>query len=406
MSQRVFESWPQSKIKTWQRSSVNGSKLSELDKTRGVQYSITQGQLDIALNDIGDFNMKHIFWITAVVITLFALSFNAIAQPGGGMGQRGQGQGGQGQGMGQGMVPGMGMGPGGQGMGQRGQGQGGQGMVPGMGMGPGGGGMVPGMGPGMGMGQLGAAFGNPELARIMEITPEQQRRLPGIIREALQEVMQNFTPGSGPAGQGVDTREMMRRFEQSADVVQTRIFAELTPAQQNRAREVTFQLTGGLDSPMLSIRALDVLDLSPTQRDQIRQIIETRNEANMNAMRDMVASGNIDFRTPEGRQQLQAQSAVRNQAFTQQITALLTPAQRDRLQELNAGAPALRERLGIAAPGQQGQGRGQQGQGGGRQGFVPGDGSWRPGQGGPAPAPVQPRGTFPRANQNVNQNAE
>ena len=44
---------------------------------------------------------KRILWVAAVAVTVFALSFNAIAQPGGGAGQRGQGPGmGQGGGMG------------------------------------------------------------------------------------------------------------------------------------------------------------------------------------------------------------------------------------------------------------------------------------------------------------------
>ena len=113
----------------------------------------------------------------------------------------------------------------------------------------------------------------------------------------------------------------------------------------------------------------------------------------MTEMRELVERGNIDLRAPEGQQRLMAGAGVRNQMYAQQIMALLTPAQRERVQDLNNGIPALRERLGIPEPGQQ---RGQQ-QAPRRPEFVPGEGSWRPGMplGDSVPA-APPRGTFPR----------
>ena len=309
---------------------------------------------------------KQIFWIAAVAVTVCALSFNAIAQPGGGAGQRGQGPGmGQGGGMGGGMGQGGGMG-------------GGFGMGMGQGMGPG------------GMGGFAQLLQNPELANMLEITPDQRGRVEAALRAGIADMMRN------PPQMGGDPAVMRERFEQAFDTVQERVFAELSPTQQARARDVSFQITGGLNSPFLNVRSLDALGLNDAQKEQVRRITAARAEEMQAAMRELIEEG-VNIRTPEGIERMRAINESISGKYSEQITALLTPAQRTRLNELTAEIPALRERLGIPEPGQPRQPQGQ-GQGPARIPFVPGEGSWQPGRGAP-PTPgggaPQPR-NFPR----------
>jgi len=313
--------------------------------------------------------MKRTHWILAVVVTVFALSLNAVAQPpGGGMG----GGGGQGPG---------GMGGGGFG-----------GAVGQMLGGPGG---------------LGAAF-NPQsqeaFARELGLTADQvtqmQRTMQAsgeAIRTRIQTAMSQRDPGAGPP----NPQEMARLIETAADEIQANVDRVLTPAQRTKLRETAFQLAGGLNSPMLAspmgLRALDTLELTDAQKEQFRRLVEARQMPNFEG---------IDRTTPEGRQQMQAAMEAANARFAEQIRAILTPEQRAKAEKLTTETPALRERMGIPSPEemrarmQQQQQQQRPGQGPPGAGFVPGQGAWQPGQGAPPPAadgPQRPqRGGFPR----------
>jgi len=300
--------------------------------------------------------MKRIYWIFAVVVTIFALSLNTFAQPPGG-----------GQGRGQGMGPGGGAGP--------------QGMGGGMGFGM-----------GAGAGGIGAVLQNPELARVLELSPQQATELQGVMRESMETFRTQFqnTPRPEPGASPEEMRQFGEAMRQRVDTgmgeVQARIDQALRPEQRTRLREVTFQLSGGLDSPVLGSpmgeRMLETLDLTDAQREQVRRLAEARN----------ARIGEINLRDQTERERLQSD-------FAQQVRGLLTAEQRAKAERLTAEAPALRERLGMPALGQP---RGQQGQqqrptpGGG---FVPGQGAWQPGQGVPnRVAPETPRrGGFPRS---------
>ena len=319
---------------------------------------------------------KSILWITAVVVTAFVLSVSTIAQPGGGQG-RGQGPGG-------GMGPGMGMGMGMGGMG---------------GMGPGGG-MMGGAGF-----NPGTILQNEEFVKMLELTPAQRTELPTVMQTAVQGAMQKLrddgllappTPGEAP-----NPTEMLRRMEliqnTFQDAVQEGSRKVLNPAQQTKAQETMFQLSGGLESPMLNERGLDFVNLSDEQKEQIRKIAQERNAENLRVMQGFF-DGTRDPRnmSQEDREKIRTEAEARNKQFSEKITALLTPEQRAKAQKLTEEAPAVREKLGIPAPGQPGQRVGQQ-RGGQQQGFVPGEGSWRPGQGGNAPNRGEEprRGNFP-----------
>ena len=299
--------------------------------------------------------MRRTHWF-AVAITVFALSLCAVAQPPGG-GPRGPGQG-----------------PGGGGPGGGGQGPSGMGMMG-----------VP--------GGMGAMFQNPQtreaFAKELELTPEQITELQRVIPETLRTQMENFPrpePGTPP-----NFREMGQRMEAVASAVQTSVEQVLKPEQRTKFRDATFQLSGGLESPFLSVQSLETLNLSDAQKEQVRKLMEERNAA-------MGSVGEIDWRDQASREKFREELETRNARFTEQVKGILTSEQTAKAEKLTSESSALRERLGIPEPGQP---RGQQGrqQGERAPGYVPGDRSWQPGQTAPGAGrqPQQPR-RFPSNN--------
>ena len=305
---------------------------------------------------------KQLFWILTVAITVCALSYSAIAQPPGG--------------------------PGG--------GRGGPGGPPGgPGMGPGG----PGGGMGMGPGGPAAMFQNPEFAKMLNLTPAQSESLQRVMTEAgnaIREGMQGaFTPGGPPP----NPDEMRQRMDKFIDEAQAKIDQVLQPEQRTKMREVTFQLSGGLNmnSPMAGLRTLETLNLTGAQKEQAQKIMAERDAEVRAAMQAAWQDQSIDMRTQEGREKMRANMEALSKKYADKVTAILTPDQKARGDKLTAAAPELRKQLGLPEPGQgPGQQRGQQG---GQRG--PGANSWRPGQEMPgnAPPPNRP-GSFPRPREN------
>jgi Spy/CpxP family protein refolding chaperone len=289
---------------------------------------------------------KRILWIFAVAVTVFALSFNVFAQPPGPGGGRGQG-----------------------------------------------------MGPGGGMGMAGGAGGfgmlqNPEFAKMLELTPEQTTSLQTAIREAGEKFREEMRSQQGAAP---PTPEQMReRMEKFFDGMQVEVNKVLKPAQQTKARELTFQMTGGLISPVMGIRTLETLELTDAQKEQVRKIMNDRDAENRAAMQG------FDFRnaSQEEQEKMRAGMEERGKKYAEQIKAILTPEQQAKAERLTTEAPALREKLGIPAPGQRGAQQGQRGRQG-QQGptYTPGADSWQPGRPVPNASPAQDGrrpGNFPR----------
>jgi len=279
-------------------------------------------------------------------------------------------------------------------------------------MGPGGG-MGGGMGPGGGLGMMlggpggmGAVFQNPQtqeaFAKELGLTPQQVTELQRVmqasgetIRTRMQAAMAQRGADAGPP----NPQEMGRLVETIAGEVQGNVDRVLTPAQRTKLRDTTFQLSGGLSSPMIGspmgLLSLTALDLTDAQKDQFRRLQEARQMPNLEG---------IDGRTPEGRQQIQAAMEAANARFVEQVKAILTPEQRAKVDKLTTETPALRERMGLPsleemrARMQQQQQQQRPGQGPPGGGFVPGQNAWQPGQGTP-PTPVegqQRRSGFPR----------
>jgi Spy/CpxP family protein refolding chaperone len=111
----------------------------------------------------------------------------------------------------------------------------------------------------------------------------------------------------------------------------------------------------------LNVYILGALELTADQKEKIGKIVDERNAAARTATRPSQDA------TQEERAALRTATAERNTKANNAITALLTDAQKKKMEELKAGATEMKTKLGI---GQRGQGAGGQGgrPGGGRAG--------------------------------------
>jgi len=316
--------------------------------------------------------MKQTHWIFAVAVAACALSVSVVAQP-----PRGEVQV---QGRVQQGMPGV-MGPPGGGVG-----------------GPGG---------------IIGLFQNPELARELgrelRLSPEQSNELRDIMRESRDALRPppaisvnpgppNIQRGTGEMWQRME--EGRQRLESGIDALQERIDRVLRVEQREKLQEVAFQLSGGLESPMLAMprgdRALAALDLTDAQKEEFRKLVEER-RTNFEG---------YNLRDPGDLRRLRADTEANNARFAEQVKGLLTAEQKAKAEKLTAETPELRRRLGIPEPGQRGQQPEPPRQPGGPPppppppggGYAPGQGAWQPGQGAPQPAPPRqpPRSGFPR----------
>ena len=320
--------------------------------------------------------------------------------------------------------------------------------------------------PGAVGGVLNLAFHNPELAQILELTTEQIDDLRTVARESQRELMR-IRDESGRQVQemlargGIDN-ETLRRINEPSVERQERVFHEvrtqidqiLLPEQTTMLRDVTFQLSGGLELlsfPSLfqdNMFPLETLDLTDAQREQFREIRAMSGEEHMRAQKEfsLVLNAHGENRPPnvfhlpetekpwdelteEERREIvetfqeyveaiweeyrEEETRLRDRYNTEweararrtseQVTALLTPEQRARAARLSAGIPALLERLGLRPlpPNVwerivQEQQRQEQLQGG-REVWVPGPDSWQPGRPLPGtPSPPHVPSNFPR----------
>ena len=234
---------------------------------------------------------------------------------------------------------------------------------------------------------------NNQIADALNATPEQREEVRKVITEFRSQRPQ---PGQGPQG-------MTQRISE----LRTKIDQVIQPEQQTKLSELSFQLSGGLNSPSLNEQTLSLFDLSDKQKEQIRQIAEVRTTETMGQIRSRLTGGAASI----DREALNAAAAERNQKHAEQIKAVLTKEQRARAEKLTEEAPDMREQMKMPQIGQPGAmpvlRNATQTQGGQtqpnriqRQPYAPGSGSWQPGQGASnAPAPSE-NGSFPRRENN------
>jgi hypothetical protein len=252
---------------------------------------------------------KRIFWIAAVTVTAFVLSLNASAQTGGAR-------------------------------------QGGPAFAGG------------GFGGAASLAQL---LRNEEVVKILGLTETQTTELATATRAGGRG---QGGQGQGQGGQGqaggrqtLTPAELRTRSnEQWANIGKV-----LNAEQLTKFKEIYFQAANGLNSMQLDARLLGAVNLTDDQVKKIDEIADKRTEENRAAMqgRQGGQGGGAGF-TPEERTAMME----RNGKYADQIKAVLTEEQKKKADDLTAGSAALREKLGLPAPGQRGQGQRGQGQGG------------------------------------------
>ncbi|MDR0869180.1 MAG: Spy/CpxP family protein refolding chaperone [Planctomycetaceae bacterium] len=276
--------------------------------------------------------MKRTIFSALTFIAVLTVALTAFAQPGGGPG----GPGGRGQGGGPG-----GRGPGGFG----------------------------------GFDTVGGLLRNEEFKKELNLTEEQISQLTKLAEE------QRPQRGERREGQGPPSREEMQKFreeiEKRVDEAQAKVNQVLSPEQQVKVKELRFKLAGGLDSPRLNARNLDVVNLTDEQKAKLKAIQEEQEKEGREALEKR---GNVDWRnlSQDERQKLGQELRTEVEAlqkkYAEKIKAVLTPDQLKKAEDLTKGVQEAREKF---APPQREGGRGERG-----DGYRPGADSWRPGQGG------------------------
>ena len=233
---------------------------------------------------------------------------------------------------------------------------------------------------------------------MLELTPEQTNEL--------QEFAESLAP-SRPQEEMPQTLERMNKFR-GITAMQTKLNQVLTPEQQVKYTEISFQASGGLDSWHLNDQLLEVVNLTDAQKDQIRKITTERETEIRAAMRQRVAGQPFDWQnaTQEERDKRAAALVAEqndNRAtdealvkkFAEQMQAVLTVTQRAKAEKLTAEAPVLVAKL--LAKKQDASRPEQQVQDKQVPVYVPHSGSWQPGD--PIPEGYRQErreGRFPR----------
>jgi len=196
---------------------------------------------------------------------------------------------------------------------------------------------------------------NPEFVKMLELTPEQVTGLQTIERESVENLREASELGRALIGQAQTHEEMSqievdikRRMATYVSESQTKIDEILKPEQRKKYTEIGFQLSGGLNSPALGQSnewSLGFLDLTDTQKEQIRKLTQERIAKEEALSEELVG---LDTRQRPQRRSI-ATTEIRAEHF-EQIKSLLTAEQRAKAEKLTAEAPALREKLGLPPP--------------------------------------------------------
>jgi len=193
-----------------------------------------------------------------------------------------------------------------------------------------------------------------------------------------------------------------------------RITASLNTAmsaeRQQNVQKLVFQTLGGVDSPIINLSAMEVLELSEDQKGKLKGVFDDMREERVAQMEKMlgmaekvIAAGGPQNLSEEERdelrkagQELESQSFETAKKLAERLRQHLTPAQLAKEKELLASRPAflppLPRQMREGRENNQGYTENNEG-----NGYNPGPDAWQPGQGLPGQV-MEPRGSgrFPR----------
>jgi len=173
----------------------------------------------------------------------------------------------------------------------------------------------------------------------------------------------------------------------------------LPQERQENVQRFMFQALGGVDSPLISINALEALNLTEGQRANMQGIFAemraerfAHGEKALEMAEKVIAAGGPQNLSQEDREEMQrlsreleAQSFETAARLAARLRQHLTPEQLELERQLIASRPGFLPPLPRQMRENQGAARIDDAEGSG--GFVPGAGSWRPGD--PLPVEIQ-----------------
>ena len=172
--------------------------------------------------------------------------------------------------------------------------------------------------------------------------------------------------------------------------------------RKDNVQKFVFQAIGGLDSPFVSLSAMEVLDLSPEQRTTLKGVFDEMREERMgyaekifSGMEKVIAAGGPQNLSEEDREELRRMGQELEtvpfetaRRLAERLRRHLTPEQLELERQLIASRPAFLPPL----PDQM---RGNQDAAGAGE-YAPGADSWRPGRELPTQIQRPQPGRFPR----------
>ena len=202
----------------------------------------------------------------------------------------------------------------------------------------------------MGFGMMGLAgpdvvgvaleYRNPEINKILELTPEQTPELQKIAGGA-KKTIEQFKNVSPP----LTTEELKPRVATALTETQEKVDKILKPEQRKKLREISFQLAGGLSSPLQNVQTFEAFDLTDTQKEQIRKLMEERHGPARRTIISEITNSNPPIPREEAGTRIRAAMEQMDARFTEQIKSLLTTEQRAKAEKLTAEIPVLQRRM-------------------------------------------------------------
>ena len=177
----------------------------------------------------------------------------------------------------------------------------------------------------------------------------------------------------------------------------------LPKERRDNVQRLVFQTLGGLDSPMVNLNTMEVLELSDSQKGQMKAVFDEMQEERVAQMEKglalaekVIAAGGPQNLSEEEReelrkagQELETQIYATGKKLTERLRQHLTPAQLEKERQLIASRPGFLPPLPRQMRQENRESTTES------DGFAPGDRSWRPGDGVPVPVQEQ-RNRFPR----------
>jgi len=179
-----------------------------------------------------------------------------------------------------------------------------------------------------------------------------------------------------------DHKEVQADLERDMGRITEFVNNSLSAERKEKVQKLAFQSLGGIDSPMISLDSMEVLNLSEDQKRKLRGTfdeMQKEREAQMEAgfslvERAIALGGNMSpedrEKLEQERRELEAQIFATSKKLAERLRQHLTAEQLAQERQLLASRPAFLPRLP----------RQMQGNTESTGGYTPGANSWRPGQ--------------------------